>query len=167
MIREISNQELDNFLSQQRYSQFLQSSSWNNFQRELGNNVWQIGLFDGDETNSKLLVVASVVEKKMLMGFSYLYCARGPIIKDNLNDELKNKYLKTILKSIRDITIKTKQYREIFFKFELNFVFDHLEHTRRTKNFQPAETLLLDLKRSEEELLLLSLIHISEPTRPY
>ncbi len=153
MIREISNQELDNFLSQQRFSQFLQSSSWNNFQRSLGNNVWQIGLFDDDQINCKLLGVASIVEKKMPMGFSFLYCARGPILRDEISEELKNKYLKVLLKSVRDISIKTKKYREIFFRFEPNFIFDNLENIKKTKDYQPSQTLILDLKKSEEEIL--------------
>ncbi len=44
MIKELNNQELDNFISKQNYSQFLQSSLWGNFQKELGNKIWQIGI---------------------------------------------------------------------------------------------------------------------------
>ena len=145
MARELSNSELDDFLCSQKYSQFLQSSSWAYFQKELGNRVWNIGI---DENGLK--VVALVVEKRMPFGLTYLYLARGPVISDKVDN--KSKYLKLILKAIRDLTIHTKKKEEIFLRFEPIFNFK-LENILKIKDVQPSNTLLLDLNKSEEQLL--------------
>lgn len=155
MIRQITSQELDNFLSKQKYSQFLQSSSWNNFENKNNHNVWQIGIFDKLNSESEVLLgVASIVEKKLILNYSYLYCPRGPIFSDLLDNEQKNEYLRLILKSIRDLTIETKKYKETFFRFEPIFQLEMLECVVKTKDFQPSNTLLIDLRKSQEELRL-------------
>ena len=101
MIKELNNQELDNFISKQKYSQFLQSSLWSNFQKELGNRIWQIGIKeDGLEAS------ALVIEKKLPFNLTYLYIPRGPIISDQAKD--KDKLLKLLLKGVRDISIQTE-----------------------------------------------------------
>ncbi len=145
MIKELNNQELDNFISGQKYSQFLQSSAWNKFQKDMGNKIWQIGYIEKDE----ILAIASITQKKLFLNYSYLYLARGPIIADQVQD--KNKYLKLILKAIRDLSIETKEMGEVFFRFEPIFNFD-LENIKQVKDFQPSRTLLLDLTKLEKEL---------------
>ena len=146
MIKELTNQELDDFLSAQKYSQFLQSSSWAYFQKELGNRVWQIGVDDNG-----LKACALIIEKRMPFGLSYLYLARGPVISDKIDD--KSQYLKLILKAIRDLTIDTEKKEEMLLRFEPIFNFK-LEDILKTKDAQPSNTLLLDLNKSEERLLL-------------
>lgn len=147
MIKELTNQELDNFLSSQKYSQFLQSSSWNGFQKQRGNRVWQIGIVEND----RILAAVSVIEKKLILNMGYLYAARGPIVSDEVNDKLK--YLKLILKAVRDITISTTKNSEIFFRFEPLFLPKGIENLRLIKSCQPSNTLLLDLNKSLEQLL--------------
>ncbi len=146
MIKELTNQELDNFVSGQKYAQFLQSSVWNKFQESMGNKVWQIGYIEKDE----ILAAASIIQKKIFLNYSCLYIARGPIIIDKTQD--KNKYLKLILKVLRDLSIQTKKTGEVFFRFEPIFNFN-LENISGVKDFQPSRTLLLDLEKSEDELL--------------
>lgn len=146
MIKQITNQELDNFVSGQKYSQFLQSSIWNRFQENIGNKVWQIGYIEKDE----ILATASIIQKKLFLNYGYLYIARGPIIADKVQD--KNKYLKLILKGIRDLSIQTKKIGEVFFRFEPTFNFN-LENISNIKDFQPSRTLLLNLEKSKDELL--------------
>jgi len=137
MIKELTNQELDNFVSGQKYAQFLQSSVWNKFQESMGNKVWQIGYIEKDE----ILAAASIIQKKIFLNYSCLYIARGPIIIDKTQD--KNKYLKLILKVLRDLSIQTKKTGEVFFRFEPIFNFN-LENISGVKDFQPSRTLLLD-----------------------
>ena len=145
MIKELNNQELDNFLSTQKYSQFLQSSLWSNFQKELGNKVWQIGVEE-----SGLEASALVIEKKLPFNLTYLYMPRGPIVANQVKD--KNKLLKLLLKGVRDISIQTEKRAEVFFRFEPLESFE-LENIRSVKSVQPSNTLLLDLFKTEEELL--------------
>ncbi len=75
---------------------------------------------------------------------------RGPIISDQAKN--KSKALKLLLKGVRDISIQTEKRQEIFFRFEILEKFD-LESVQSVKSIQPANTLLLDLNKSEEELL--------------
>jgi lipid II:glycine glycyltransferase (peptidoglycan interpeptide bridge formation enzyme) len=145
MIKELNNQELDSFISKQKYSQFLQSSLWGDFQKELGNRIWQIGVEeDGLEAS------ALVIEKKLPFNLTYLYMPRGPIISDQAED--KDKFVKLLLKGVRDISIKTAKRQEVFFRFETLEKFD-LENVNSVKSIQPANTLVLDLNKTEEELL--------------
>jgi lipid II:glycine glycyltransferase (peptidoglycan interpeptide bridge formation enzyme) len=146
MIKELNNQELDSFVSQQNYSQFLQSSLWSDFQKELGNRVWQVGI---EEDSLKASVL--VIEKKLPFNLTYFYMPRGPIISNQTKD--KDRVLKFLLKGVRDISIQTKKRQEIFFRFETLDKFD-LENVSLVKSVQPAHTLLLDLNKTEEELLV-------------
>ena len=146
MIKELNNQELDNIVSQQSYSQFLQNSLWSNFQEELGNKVWKIAYLEEEN----ILGSALVIEKKLPFNLTYLYLPRGPIISDQAQD--KDRVMKLLLKGVRDISLQTAKRQEVFFRFETLEKFD-LENVRSVKSIQPANTLLLDLNKSEEELL--------------
>jgi peptidoglycan pentaglycine glycine transferase (the first glycine) len=145
MIKELDNQELDNFISKQNYSQFLQSSLWGKFQKSLGNRIWQIGVDEGGLEASAL-----VIEKKLPFNLTYLYIPRGPIVADQAID--KDKLVKLLLKGVRDISIQTAKRQEIFFRFETLDKFD-LENVLSVESIQPADTLLLDLNKLEKELL--------------
>ncbi len=146
MIKRINKVELDNFVSKQKYSQFLQSSIWADFQEQLNNNVWLIAYSE----ENKILGSAVIIEKKLPAGFSYLYLPRGPIVSDSAPN--KNKVAQILLKGVRDISIQTIKRNEIFFRLEPN---SRLELTglEKIKNVQPTQTLLLDLKQSTEKLL--------------
>jgi len=146
MIKELTNQKLDNFVSGQKYAQFLQSSIWNKFQNNLGQKTWVLDYCE----EGQIKATALIIQKKLFLNYSYLYLARGPIITDQVQD--KNKYLKLILKAIRDLSIQTKEMGEVFFRFEPIFNID-LKNIKQVKDFQPSRTLLLDLAKSEEELL--------------
>ncbi|MCD4705038.1 peptidoglycan bridge formation glycyltransferase FemA/FemB family protein, partial [bacterium] len=87
------------------------------------------------------------------LGMTYLYCPRGPVIRENLSPELKEQILKIILKGIRDICIQTSKRKEIFSRFEPHFNMSSLENCQKVKDLQPAHTLLLDLNKSEDQLL--------------
>jgi lipid II:glycine glycyltransferase (peptidoglycan interpeptide bridge formation enzyme) len=149
MYKEITNQELDNFLSQQKYSQFLQSSSWNEFQKSLGYKVWQIGVFEEEE----LKAVVSVKERKMPLSTSYLYAGRGPVISDVIDSKEKGHYTALVLKAIRDLIISTENTNELFFRFDPLFISKDIKKIKKIKSVQPSQTLLLDLTLKQDKLL--------------
>jgi len=159
-LKLINQQELDNFVSSQEHSQFLQSYSWSEFQKSLNRETWHYGVFlakgqSASGGSSELVAVASFIS--MAVGFykSYLYCPRGPIISKNLNNNEKNGALELILSKARDITIQTKKTEEIFFRFEINEHLPILKSTKTkiTKSVQPANTLILNLEPATEELI--------------
>ena len=107
---------------------FLQSSTWLNFQKELGRKVWQI---DG----------VGIIKHNLPLGKSYLYSPRANPPKDF--DEF--------IEGIKEIA---KQENAIFFKLEPENNID-LEKFgfRKSHNIQPIKTLILDITKSERELL--------------
>jgi len=158
-LKLISQQELDNFVSSQDHSQFLQSYSWSEFQKSLNRETWHYGVFlakgqPASGGSSELVAVASFIS--MAIGFykSYLYCPRGPIISKNLSTDKKNEALELLLSKARDITIQTKKTEEIFFRFEINEPLPVLKSTKTkiTKSVQPANTLILNLQATSYDL---------------
>lgn len=113
---------------------FLQSKAWVDFQKSLGRKVWQI-----DSIN--------VIKHNLPFGKNYLYSPRCG----------GNFLSKDFLKKVREIA---KKENAIFFKIEPSFAKASenklaLEKFgfRRGDNIQPQKTLILDITKSEEELL--------------
>ncbi|MBN1325626.1 peptidoglycan bridge formation glycyltransferase FemA/FemB family protein [Candidatus Falkowbacteria bacterium] len=130
-IKEITyKEEWDNKIGTQKMAQFLQSWEWGEFQQRLNRKIWRLD-FDG--------VYILVIKMTLPFNKSYLYIPR-------LNFELN----KNIIEGIKDLA---KKEGCIFIKIEsikqnlgsLGF--------KKVKNTQPNKTLLLDLTKSEEQLL--------------
>lgn len=152
MLRVISKKELDNFSSSIEHSQFLESSFWEDFQLSLGKKVWRYGFFDDNNPN-EILGAFLIIEKVLPLNFGYLYTPRGPIIKDDLNKNKKIEISTKLFKLFRDVCIKEFKIKNIFFKFEPNFVPENIKQIKKVKDFQPSKTLILDLSKSEDQLL--------------
>lgn len=120
-------------------SQFCQSWDWGELQLNLGRQIWRLGVMD----QGQLVACGLMVKHHLPLGQNYLYSPRGPIVTDE-------KYFKPLCKEIRGIL---DQQRSIFLRFELVDQYQ-LPPTsyRLTIPVQPAETLILDLDRSEEEI---------------
>jgi len=137
--------KLNNFVSSQKYSQFLQSWQWGQFQEKVSSKVFRLGA----EEDGNLVAAATIVKKFLPMGKNYFYCPRGPIIK------LKNEKLKIIEEllfyEIRELARKEKV---MFLRFEPEVEYK-LENWQIEKalDVQPSKTLVLDLNKSEDELL--------------
>ncbi len=105
---------------------FLQSSAWLDFQKSLGRKVWQIGS-------------VNIFKHNLPFGKSYFYSPRygGDFLSESF------------LSKIREIA---KQENAIFFKIEpLQRVQNNL--FRKSTNIQPQRTLILNITKSEQELL--------------
>jgi len=112
---------------------FLQSTAWLDFQKSLGRKVWQI-----DRIN--------VIKHNLPFGKSYLYSPR-----------CEGKFLsESFFKKIKEIA---KEENSIFFKIEhLRPVYRQGRQAqsrpfRKSTNIQPQKTLILDITKSEKELL--------------
>jgi len=107
-------------------SSFLQSNNWINFQKVLNRETWQI-----DSIN--------IIKHDLLFRKSYLY---SPRCEGNFLSE-------DFLKKIKEIA---KRENSIFFKIEpIEKV--NLKGFKKSQNIQPQKTLILDITKSEEELL--------------
>ncbi len=132
--------ELNKLASQEEYSQFLQSWEWGNFQESLGCKIWRVGLKEGD----KILAAATFIKKPLIKHLAYFYCPRGPVGQIN-----SHKILKTLLGYINKIA---KEESAIFFRFEPLYLTQR-DLFIKTFDVQPSKTIILNLDKSEEELL--------------
>ncbi len=151
-------------------SHFLQSYAWGEFAKKSKNlTPHYVGLIND---KNKLLATALLLEKKLPLGYSYLYSPRGFVI-DFYNRELLSEFVKNIkafAKKKKAIFIKIDPdiiwHKENYLKEEIKLekdpkiVFDSLiklgfKHLGFTKNFetmQPRYTFRIDMNKSFEEI---------------
>ncbi|MFH1611794.1 MAG: peptidoglycan bridge formation glycyltransferase FemA/FemB family protein [bacterium] len=118
---------------------FLQSYEWGEFQKSLGRKIWRIEI-DG--------LKALIIRHNLPLGRNYLYCPRPVILS-----EAKN--LVEIEKFVNKVKIIAREEKSIFFKVEPKDNVDYSEFgfNKSQKELQPSKTLILDLSKTERELL--------------
>ncbi len=137
-----SKEQLNDLVGKQKYSQFLQSWQWGQFQEKVAGKIFRLGI----QEKGQLTTVATIIKKLLPIGKSYFYCPRGPIVR-NLKLEISN----LLFDEIRKLAKKEKV---IFFRFEPEFSITNSQFLiSKTIDVQPSKTLILDLFKSEEELL--------------
>jgi len=82
-LKILNQAELDNFVAGQPNSQILQSFAWGEFQKSVGRRVWRFGVLE----NNDLLASAQIIGHPLKLKKSYLYCPRGPLLKQTLTPE--------------------------------------------------------------------------------
>lgn len=132
---------LDNQAQRLEHDQFLQGWQWADLQELLGQSVLRLGVEAGGE-----LVAVAFVIKKNIFGFRYFYCPKGPILK--AHDQAVWNFL------FDELAKLAKKEKAIFFRFEpANQIASQNYRIKKTINIQPQSTLVLDLSKSEAELL--------------
>ena len=72
LIEDIEKEKYEEFVKNHPKSHFLQSYAWGEFAKSEKNLIpHYVGLIDDNE---KLVATALLLEKKLPLGFSYLYC---------------------------------------------------------------------------------------------
>lgn len=140
--------KLNDFVKSQSNNQFLQSWEWGEFQKKAGNKIFRLCVLDKD----KLIGAATIIKKSLPLGQSYFYAPRGPIVSNqSLNDDVC-----LIFDFLLDEILKlVKKEKAIFFRFEPQFNIQCSKKFKiqKTDDVQPSQTIVLDLYKSEEELL--------------
>jgi lipid II:glycine glycyltransferase (peptidoglycan interpeptide bridge formation enzyme) len=131
------NKEIDHLAG----GEFLQSVFWGELSVKGGEIIERWGVKNGE----KLLAAATIIKKSLIGPFFYWYAPRGPRGDKKAIDFLLNE-------------LKDKKSGAVFFRLEP----EELPSDEKIKNnlkksvdLQPKKTLLLDLNKSEEELLKL------------
>lgn len=125
---------------------FLQSWEWGEWQVRLGRTVYRFKIIDDSGTQ-----IGSVQLIKMPLPFGrcYLYAPYGPIFVKNQEPNNKNQI------NFKDLIFKFPE--AIFFRLEPKLGVLDLGSWdlpfQKTANIQPAKTLLVDLSKTEEQLL--------------
>ena len=137
---------LNGFVAGSKNSQFTQSWEWGEFQESAGHKVLRLGA----EEDGELVAVATLIKKKLGMGKNYFYCPRGPVAQVE-SDKLKVESYKFLFENIKD---STRQEKIIFLRFEPDFRLQTSDfRLQRTLDVQPSKTSILDLSKTEEDLL--------------
>jgi lipid II:glycine glycyltransferase (peptidoglycan interpeptide bridge formation enzyme) len=139
---ESEKQTYNHFVANSDEGSFLQSWDWGEWQKTLGREVKRFWLTENDEK----IGLGQFVKMPLFFGKFYWYCPYGPIINQNLNIKNQN-YLEQVAKQFSGsifVRIEPKSHQ----------VIQSLNHSIiKSSNIQPGKTLVIDLAKSEEELL--------------
>lgn len=148
--------EWNKFIAENNPECFLQTWQWGEFQKSAGKKVWRIAVIDED----KIMASVQIIKHNLSFLGSYLYCPRGPIIKIQNPKSKYQKILEILCRKIEEIARKEKG---VFLKIEPAMEANQesgIKNEEYLKGFiksnaeiQPKNTLMVDLKKSEEELL--------------
>lgn len=125
---------------------FLQTQEWLDFQKHVGRKTWR---FDDGK------IKANIIKHDLPFGKNYLYIPHGPEINFNaitgtINNEVAQfvTYLKNLAKEQKSIFVKIEPVDD-----KIPEAMHQFKFKRSSKELQPHKTVVLDLQKSEEELL--------------
>lgn len=166
-IDNIDIKEYEEFVENNQFkSHFLQSSLWGEFAKKEKNLIpHYVGLKDND----KLVCTALLLEKKLVLGYSYFYSPRGYVIDFNDLDLLKTftnelkKYAKKnkgiFIKIDPDVIINKYNYNDEVIEIKNNTVenlkslgYIHKGFTQRFETSEPRFTFRIDFNQNFEDI---------------
>jgi lipid II:glycine glycyltransferase (peptidoglycan interpeptide bridge formation enzyme) len=141
-LKEFNREEYNNFVAANEGGSFLQAWEWGEWQSALGRQVERLKFkVESGET----VAVMQFVKMPLPMGKYYVYCPYGPVLSEKfkvqsekLLQEMQKKFLDAVF-----IRIEPK---------EPSFIF-HSSSFIKSPNIQPGKTLVIDLNKSDEQLL--------------
>ena len=143
----LDKNKFDQHVLEQQHAPFLQSFAWGEFQEKIGNKVYRLGFYDG----KRLIGITSAFQFRAKYN-SYLYIPWGPVLdrwNESLAKEIVDKLVEIAKREHLDfvrLEPRVVNEEEIKILEKLGF--------RKTKSFtQPECTAIVDLSKSEEELL--------------
>ena len=169
LIENLSKEKYEKFLSQNKQSShFLQSYIWGEFQKEERNVTPH---YIGYEDNNKLVAVALLLERKLMLGYTYFYSPRGYVI-DYKNKDLLKSFTKDLIEfakskkalfikidppvKLHDLDIEGKvqeeNNNEYLIKDLKSLGYKHLGLNKNFENNQPRYTFRLSLEPTIEEI---------------
>jgi len=143
-ILNIVNQEQwDSWLkNNSQHNPFTQSWAWGDILLAEGKKLERLAVVEGD----MVLAQAQIVYSNLPFGWQYAFCPQGPAI----NLRFKNEDLRIY----ETITNYVKNKNCIFFRIEPDLInLNSKILILKSPDINPPATLILDLKKSEEELL--------------
>jgi len=152
-IKEITNKsQWEDFILQNKEASFLHSWNWGEFNKNTGEKVWRVGIFD----NEKLIAVILIIKVKARRG-SFLFVPQGPIIESgilNLEFRILRKFFYFLKRlgeeekvgfiRISPILENNNNNLEIFKSCKFKNASIHMMH--------PEMTWLLDITKNEKEI---------------
>lgn len=142
------HQACDEFVLNSDFGSVWQHSAWGKFQEKLGNHVFRLAVFDTEKRTDPtlpgdILAVAQVVESDLPLKKKWWYVPRGPVWTEDRGCGAL----------LQELQIHAKDKKAIFIKLDPEQNLPVTIPTIPTKTVQPTDTLLLDLTKSEDEIL--------------
>jgi len=149
-IKEIKDKAIwEGFLEEIKEKTFLQSWNWGEFQKKLGNDIWRLGVFSGNE-----IVAASLVLKIKAKRGTFLFLPHGPVTKRE-----NKKVLSVLLDELINISRKEKadfvRVAPAWLRNKENEnVFSELGFRKAPIHIHPEVTWELDISSTKEDILM-------------
>lgn len=161
-IREIDNQKVwDTFVDANNSDTFLQSWSWGEFNKSLGNEIWRLGLDYHDSLKATCLAIKITAKRG-----SFIFVPHGPIIDKALVDVNPNtnslRILREVLEAFKKELVKLTIGNNCSFiriapilenRQEYKDVFKYLGLIEAPIHVHSELSWILDITSTEEELL--------------
>src|SRR3989339_1448555 len=133
---------------------FLQSDHWRKFQESVGRKTHNISASDGE---GEILVHASIITHGLPIVGDYFYVPRGPVVKIfNFQFSIFKQFLNDLIDNAKDSNIGWIRI-ESNSEEELKLIRENLPKSLKIKksavDMQPRGILILDILKSEEEIL--------------
>ncbi len=128
---------------------FLQSFDWGEFYEATSGKVERFFVSDDGE----VLLCASVLKNSLPAKKSYLYIPYGPVVKKGVHINRLNEAFLLLINKLKN---KKKSENAIFLKIEQEnapFNLESFGFKKSEKDIQAVSTLILDISKSEEEIL--------------
>jgi len=127
---------------------FLQSFEWGEFQNALGERTFRFVVLE----DNLILAQAQMIKQAFpFKGKSFFYIPFGPIFKKDIGKEKKKEIFDFLLGYIKQISQKENV---VFLRVEpIYALFGKKDFNNSLKRVQPQRTLILSLKKDEEEIL--------------
>jgi len=158
-IAEITNKsQWEDFILQNKEASFLHSWNWGKFNKNTGEKIWRVGIFDSrDEALPRLIAVILIIKVKARRG-SFLFVPQGPIITNNqklITNNLLKKFFYFLKRlgeeervgfiRISPVLENSDENLNIFKQAGFRNAPIHMMH--------PETTWLLDITKNEENIL--------------
>ncbi len=154
-LKEIINrEEWENFLLQCAEKTFLQSWNWGEFNSQMGEKIWRLGVY-----NEEKLIGAALVLKISARRGTFLFIPHGPVVIGGLDGQDKKEILELFLLQLSDFA---KGENVSFIRVapilsdnqENENIFTDLGFRQAPIHMHPEVTWELDITPPEEKLLM-------------
>ena len=148
----------DNFVINHKYGSIHQVADWKDFQETIPGRGQVFGFGVKDESGEILATTFTVRMEMGMLGKFWFYSARGPVF-DPDNDLEAGTFL------IQEVSKKLKATGAVFWRIDPYFSEENYDALKArfanfafgfepaTQNYQPENTLEIDLRKSDEEIL--------------
>jgi peptidoglycan pentaglycine glycine transferase (the first glycine) len=144
-LNELHHKQYDTYVKSHPRGSFLQSWQWGEWQEQLGLKAERMFVKNSDED---ILVAGQLILMKVpKLKWDYLYFPYGPLFDEQLSERDRKEILNFLLKELRLRHPKALATR-IEPKQTLSL------EGQETVHIQPGKTLIIDLNKSTEQLLL-------------